>query len=455
MVLATSFPNSAFSYGFGTDVVTGNRFYVDSGAANASDGNLGLRPESPFATVDFAIGQCTANNGDVIYLMPGHNENLAGADAVALDVAGVSVIGLGTGTDIPRFDHDETASELVISAANVTLENLHFRAGNNAVVNAINIEAAGDNYTIRNCRFADPEAATDEFADAIIVEAGADGGLIEKNTFDAGAQAAVAAIELNGAVIGITIRKNTFIGDYSTACIRGDSTLSQKVIIEDNLLWNGDPLAGGLNTIAVISLLTGTIGVIQGNRCYTNVTNAVTAAIVADACFIIGNIISTTAETPPVDAELLARGRLEVTALATIECNDEGEVAVTFRNNGPVDLYGVFGVMTTGASSDEEMSLICEISAGGASTGVTLMALGEVHTATVAGDVFFPAVVGATPTVDEVGVAEQHIWSDPVRITGTEIQIDMLAEGSAAGAGECTLYVLWSPVVAAAEVATT
>ena len=448
MALRTSFPNSAFSYGFGTDVVTGNRFYVDSGAVNASDGNTGLRPGTPFATVDRAVNVCTANNGDVIYVMPGHNENLSGADAIDVDVAGVSIIGMGTGTDIPRFDHDETASELVIGAANVTLENLHFRAGNDAVVNAINIEAAGDNFTIRNCRFADPEAATDEFADAIIVEAGADGGLIEGNTFDAGANAAVAHIELNGAVIGITIRNNSMIGDCSTACIRGDSTLSQKVIIEDNLLWNGDPLAGGLNAIAVISLLTGTIGVIQGNRCYTVVTDAVTAAIAADACFISGNTISTTAETPPVEAELLGRGRLEVTALAGVEVNDEGESAVTFAINGPVDVYGVYSVMTTGASSDEEMTLSTE-------SGTTLMALGEVHTATVAGDVFFPANVGATPTVDEIGTAEQHVWSDPVRITGTEDLIDMLAEGSAAGAGACTLYVVWAPVVAGAEIQTT
>ncbi len=456
-------PNSNYPKGFASGVSLrnvpvyethpGRVYWVYNGTAllvgqkAGSDQNKGTF-DAPFATVDYAIGQCTANRGDIIMVKAGHNENFAGADAVDVDVAGVSIIGLGNGTDVPTFDHDATASELVIGAANVLVENLRFRPGTNAVTNAINVEAAGDRYTIRGCRFADAEAATDEFADAIIVEAGADEGVIENNFFDAAAQAAVAHIELNGAVIGITIRGNTMLGDCSTACIRGDTTLSQKVVIEDNLLWNGDPLAGGLNAQPVIELLTGTIGVIQGNRCYTNVADAVTAAIVADACFISGNTISTTAETPPVEAELLGRGRLEVTALATIEMNDEGEALVTFAINGPVDIYGVYGVVTTGAAETEEMSLITE-------SGVTLMALGEIQTATVAGDVFFAANVGATPTVDEVGVAEQHIWSDPVRITGTEDLIDMLAEGDIDGAGECTLYVLWAPVVAGAEIQTT
>jgi hypothetical protein len=423
----------------GTNLLVGQR--------GGSDQNKGTF-DAPFSTLDYAVGQCIANRGDIIMVKAGHNENLAGADAVDVDVAGVSIIGLGNGTDVPTFDHDATASELVIGAANVLLENLRFRPGTNAVTNAINIEAAGDRYTIRNCRFADAEAATDEFADTIIVEAGADEGVIEDCWADAGAQAAVSFIELNGAVIGITIRRNTVIGDYSTACIRGDTTLSQKVVIEDNVLWNGDPLAGGLNTVAVISLLTGTIGVIQGNRCYTNVTDAVTAAIVADACFISGNTISTTAETPPVEAELLGRGRLEVTALATVEMNDEGEASVTFAINGPVDVYGIYGVVSTVANETEEMSLITE-------SGITLMALGEIHTGTAVGDVFFPATVGAAPTVDEVGTAEQHVWSDPIRITGTEDLIDMLAEGDIDGGGACTLYVVWAPVVAGAEIQTT
>ena len=53
----------------------GDIFFVDSGAATAADSaGAGRSPDAPFATIDYAIGQCAANNGDVIYVMPGHTD---------------------------------------------------------------------------------------------------------------------------------------------------------------------------------------------------------------------------------------------------------------------------------------------------------------------------------------------------------------------------------------------
>ena len=51
-------------------LTTGNRFYVDSGSATASDeSGSGLGPDTPFATVDAALGShITASNGDIIYV---------------------------------------------------------------------------------------------------------------------------------------------------------------------------------------------------------------------------------------------------------------------------------------------------------------------------------------------------------------------------------------------------
>jgi hypothetical protein len=50
-----------------------------------SDGNDGLSPERPLATIAQAIANCTANVGDVIVLLPGtHNATtLAGSTAAA------------------------------------------------------------------------------------------------------------------------------------------------------------------------------------------------------------------------------------------------------------------------------------------------------------------------------------------------------------------------------------
>jgi len=65
---------------------TGNIWFVDSGASGATDGaGYGQNPESPCATLDYCIGLATANNGDVIVVMPGHAESYEAADGFDAD----------------------------------------------------------------------------------------------------------------------------------------------------------------------------------------------------------------------------------------------------------------------------------------------------------------------------------------------------------------------------------
>src|SRR3989304_551054 len=46
-------------------------YTVEGRTYAASDGNDGLSPERAFRTVDYAVGQTTANVGDVLVLLPG------------------------------------------------------------------------------------------------------------------------------------------------------------------------------------------------------------------------------------------------------------------------------------------------------------------------------------------------------------------------------------------------
>ena len=48
----------------------GNVYWVDSGTG--SNGNKGTYRQ-PLATIDNAIGKCSANNGDIIVVFPGHS----------------------------------------------------------------------------------------------------------------------------------------------------------------------------------------------------------------------------------------------------------------------------------------------------------------------------------------------------------------------------------------------
>jgi hypothetical protein len=48
-----------------------NSSVLAEGGITGSNGNDGTY-RKPFASIDYAIGKCKANRGDVIYVMPGH-----------------------------------------------------------------------------------------------------------------------------------------------------------------------------------------------------------------------------------------------------------------------------------------------------------------------------------------------------------------------------------------------
>ena len=166
----TTFADRLFELGGvpvgGAPPITGNVWFVDSGAADGADnvGNgYGRSPVKPFLTLDYAIGQCTASNGDVIYLLPGHAENLAAADTVDCDVAGVTIIGLGRGSLIPTFSTTAAAGSITVDAANVTIQNVKLVANfATGTTKGITITANGDGCTLDGVHFRDT-AATSEF----------------------------------------------------------------------------------------------------------------------------------------------------------------------------------------------------------------------------------------------------------------------------------------------------
>jgi hypothetical protein len=117
-------------------------FYVHS---TGSDGNDGLSWGKPFATLDYAIGKCTADKGDVILVMPGHAETTT---AIAADVAGIRIIGLGQGRNKPALTATTAATDLInVSAASVTLRNLRLvgaASGNTALLDISAADFVGE-----------------------------------------------------------------------------------------------------------------------------------------------------------------------------------------------------------------------------------------------------------------------------------------------------------------------
>lgn len=134
-----------------------NSSVLAPGGIGGSDGNDGsyLRP---FSTLDYAIGKCTANRGDVIVLMPGHAENLATAGAIVSDVAGVAVVGLGAGSKRPKFSWTAAAADWDMTVANLTFYNVEFQANFADVTSGIDISGV-QGITFDSCFFT--EAGTD------------------------------------------------------------------------------------------------------------------------------------------------------------------------------------------------------------------------------------------------------------------------------------------------------
>ena len=225
-----------------------NSSVLAEGGIAGSDGNKGTY-QQPFSTLDYAIGQCKASRGDVIYIMPGYTQDMAAADAVDVDVHGVTIIGLGKGTLRPKFTYSNAAGEFVIGADNVRIENLWFVPSVTGITHAIDVEASATDCQIVNCEFSGAEAAgTDEFNAAITAVALADRGLIQGCHFDAGAAGAVYAISLD-TPIDWQILDNVIMGDYSTACI-GTITgagAGNNIMLR-NVVMNGLP--GDLNAVA-------------------------------------------------------------------------------------------------------------------------------------------------------------------------------------------------------------
>lgn len=130
---------------------TGSRFYVHAGTGTSAAG-YGTSPDAPVAGLDYAIGLCTASKGDIIYVMPGHAETTT---AIALDVAGVQIVGLGSGANKPTITATTAATDLInVTAANCSIDGVRLvgaASGNTALLDLSS--AATDFYAGPKCEF--------------------------------------------------------------------------------------------------------------------------------------------------------------------------------------------------------------------------------------------------------------------------------------------------------------
>lgn len=214
---------------------TGKVFYVGSTAApggvtgNDSAGGYGESPLQPFATLDYAIGQCTASRGDTIVVLPGHAETVTAA--VTVDVAGIRIIGLGEGRNRPAITASGVIDCMTITADNCRVHNLRFPGVAASVTAQINVNAA--DVVISRCVI--EQAAIPLIAMTVV--AGSARLTVKDCLFRGTADGADYAIDFEGGGCdGFTCTGNIF--NYSpsgidTACIRANAFSVNSGLIEN------------------------------------------------------------------------------------------------------------------------------------------------------------------------------------------------------------------------------
>ena len=224
---------------------TGNRFYLHAGTGTDGAG-YGRNPDAPVATLDYANGLCTASKGDIIYAMPGHAESLVGATSAVLDVAGVRVIGLGTGALRPKLTYTTDAGATIsITAPNVALENLQLYANfTNGVTAGITVGALADGLRLTNIRM-EEAANTKEFLIGVSVAAAChDVGIDGFEFFGVTGGTDSQCIIFVGASNFSYVRNFHIFGDFSGAAIDGLTAASTFMEFAHGTIINDDTAAG-------------------------------------------------------------------------------------------------------------------------------------------------------------------------------------------------------------------
>lgn len=143
----------------------GNSTVVPAGLASGSDGNDGTF-HKPFATIAKALTRCTAGQGDIIIVKPGHAETISSAAILSLNVAGVAIIGLGLGSARPTLTFTAAAANIPVTAKDMAILNLLFVA--NFADVASFMTATGTNtptdFTSQGCEFRDTSSILNALA---------------------------------------------------------------------------------------------------------------------------------------------------------------------------------------------------------------------------------------------------------------------------------------------------
>ena len=259
-------------------VFPGNIFFVDSGDADGADtAGYGTHPDRPFLTIDFTVAQCTASQGDVMFALPGHNDALGDAQ-IDLDVAGISVIGVGVGTAIPRIDFDHANSSINLGASSVMIKNIQLLPSVTSVLIGIDCVTLFTDHVLEDVTILAGEdgAGVDEFVAGIEMKIGVTRCTIKGffNDVHASTTNAARAIYFNGASTKVRISDFwiDIVGTDAIAGIEGTGSSLRSLIENGTIITDAEP---------GIELASGQTGVIRDVDIFGDLATIAAATVAA------------------------------------------------------------------------------------------------------------------------------------------------------------------------------
>ena len=250
---------------------TGDIYFVDDSGTDAA--GYGKSPNSPVATIDYAISLCTEGQGDTIYVMPGHAETVT--SAITMDVAGVSIIGLGYGSSRPTVTPNGAIDALTITAADCRVENIVFAVpGTDEQTADINIAAA--RAVVKDTVHHGSTGSNNKVAIITITSAGhdflIDGARIYNDTVECGYGIRIEGAAKRGVIRGVMVYDSigftygaladeaTALGLFVDRCVFSNAK-ADTVCIDFDHNTTGitrDTFANGRNTTILSNISTGT-----------------------------------------------------------------------------------------------------------------------------------------------------------------------------------------------------
>lgn len=300
-LFARNQPGGVFSVA-GVDKHPGSIFFVSSVTGTNGLG-YGQNPDAPVATLAYALATLSPapTSGDVIYCLPGHAETIASAAAIT-SIAGVTVIGLGTGAARPTFTWSTTGSTWAISTANFTVRNIRCTSTVAAMVKLFNITAA-------NCTLDTVDYFEDGTTDAlqfVLTTSAATDLTVQNCRWYRGTTAASALsqwIVLTGADRARILNNYGILKGYASSnpinsWVAVVTTFCIAIHIEGNRFYDSNS-TGNVPILTIAS----TTGVVANNYMGTSAT---TTTISWNSCFAFQNFITNEvaksgAVTPAID----------------------------------------------------------------------------------------------------------------------------------------------------------